>query len=185
MNLISEIKQIEKDADCLYTASEISQRIRELASDIQEKLADQNPLVLTILNGGLVFAGHLLPHLNFPLQIDYMHATRYRGETEGSDMEWLAQPQSSLKGRNILVVDDILDQGYTLKAVIERCFDLGAKEVSTAVLLKKRLPADKQVEIKTEFIGFEIEDRYVFGYGMDYKNYLRNAPGIFAVATPQ
>ncbi|MCW8959255.1 MAG: hypoxanthine-guanine phosphoribosyltransferase, partial [Gammaproteobacteria bacterium] len=137
------------------------------------------PLILAVMSGAMIPAGVLLTHLDFPLQIDYIHATRYRGDTAGGEIEWRVAPRFPLKGRCVLVIDDILDEGLTLQAIIDTCRKEGASEVRSAVLVKKRHA--RNIGIEADYVGLEVEDRYVFGYGMDYKEYLRNAPGIFAV----
>jgi hypoxanthine phosphoribosyltransferase len=129
--------------------------------------------------GGIVTAGKLLTRLNFPLTIDYIHATRYRGKTRGAELQWVARPSESVVGREVLLIDDIFDEGLTLKALIDDCKQAGAAGVHTAVLVEKQ--CDKRCDIEVDFLGLTVEDKYVFGYGMDYKGYLRNAAGIYAV----
>ena len=131
------------------------------------------------MNGGLIVTGLLLSKLDFPLQQDYIHATRYRGETSGGDLDWITEPRHSLSGRHVLIVDDILDEGLTLAAIVDYCRNAGAVSVDTVVLVEKI--HDRKQGIQANYVGLKTEDRYLFGYGMDYKGYLRNAPGIFAV----
>lgn len=150
-----------------------------MADEITASLKDSDPLVLCVMTGGIVAAGKLLTRLNFPLQLDYMHATRYRGATEGGALHWLARPATPLQGRVVLVVDDILDEGWTLAAILEECKTQGASAVYSAVLVDKM--RDRKNALQADFVGLKVADRYVFGYGMDYYTYLRNAPGIFAV----
>jgi hypoxanthine phosphoribosyltransferase len=147
---------------------------------ITGKLSGKDPLVLCVLNGALIPTGHLLTRLNFTLRHDYIHATRYRGGTSGAELEWIGRPSTTLKDEIVLVIDDILDQGVTLSAIVDACKEAGAKAVYSAVLVEKR--HDKGNGFKADFIGLMVEDRYVFGYGMDYMGYHRNASGIFAVA---
>lgn len=167
------------EADCLYTHEQVQAALDQMAGAITQKLASQDPLVLCVMTGAVIPAGHLLTRLNFPLQIDYIHATRYRGNTAGGRLNWLVRPTHPVRGRQILIIDDIYDEGVTLASIIEYCWDEGASEVYTAVLVNK-LHARKH-PLKVDFIGLETTDRYLFGYGMDYKGYLRNAAGIFAV----
>jgi len=173
------IQQIRAEADCLFTAEQVSTALDSIAAKISAKHRDNNPLVLCVMNGGLIVTSELLLRLDFPLEQDYLHATRYRGETQGGELSWLAEPQSSLKDRHVLVVDDILDEGYTLAAIVKYCQKAGVCSVETAALVEKC--HDRKQGIKADYIGLEVEDRYLFGYGMDYKGYLRNAAGIFAV----
>jgi hypoxanthine phosphoribosyltransferase len=166
-------------ADELYSQREVEQAMDRLAVEITGRLSGEDPIVLSVLNGALIPTGHLLTRLNFPLRQDYVHATRYRGNTDGAELEWIGQPRTSLRDQTVLVIDDILDEGITLAAIVEACREAGAKAVYTAVLVEKL--HDRGVGFKADFVGLNVEDRYVFGYGMDYKGYLRNVPAIMAV----
>jgi hypoxanthine phosphoribosyltransferase len=178
---LEELKQVMADADLLKSEADVEDALNRLASDITARLADSMPVVYSIMNGGLVMAGRLLTKLNFPLEQGYMHATRYRGETTGStDLQWQAPPSVPMEGRTVLILDDIFDEGNTLAEVVKSCEAQGAKEVLTAVLVNK-IHDRKNTELKIDFIGLEVEDRYVFGCGMDYRGYWRNAAGIYAV----
>lgn len=176
-----EIRAALASADLIYSETEVEAAIGRLADAISADLGDQMPVLLCVMVGGLVAAGRLLPRLGFPLEVDYLHATRYRGETSGGELVWLARPRTSLEGRTVLIIDDILDEGHTLQGILEDCRERGAAEVRTAVLVRKRhgrcVPG-----VSAEYVGLEVDDRYVFGAGMDYKGFLRNAPGIYAVA---
>ncbi len=172
--------QVYEQADVLYTEAQVEGALDRMAEAITGALADQDPLLLCVMLGGLVPTGKLLSRLAFPLQLDYVHATRYEGTTQGGELRWVAEPQCDLNGRTVLLVDDILDEGHTLAAIHQACRTLGAARVQSAVLVEKRHA--RKADYQADFVGLEVEDRYVFGYGMDYKGYLRNAPGIYAVA---
>ena len=178
---LQEISEAYIKADLLFSQSETEQAIQRMACDISEDLHDLNPLCITVLNGGLVTSGKLLTLLNFPLQSSYIHATRYRNTTSGHEIEWKALPDQSLHNRNVLIIDDILDEGITLQAIIDYCIKEGAKTVRTAVLLEKEHNKKAYPNLQATYIGLKVEDRYVFGFGMDYQGYWRNAPGIFAL----
>ncbi len=175
-----EIISTRKDADQLFTVAEIEHSMDTMAAQITARLEDQNPLLLAVMNGGMVPTSMLLSRLNFPLQVDYIHLTRYGSKTSGGELEWVRSPSSTLKGRTVLLIDDLLDQGITLQAAVERCRAVGARDVLTAVLLVKSIPLRSGLQ-ETDFYGVSTSDRYVFGAGMDYKTYWRNCPGIFAV----
>ena len=176
----AEIVKIHDDAECIHDAAAVQQILDSMAADISTAIADSLPIILCVMNGGIVMTGHLLTRLTFPLEIDYLQATRYQGETRGAAVEWLCEPRLSLEGRTVLVVDDILDEGKTLADVLEYCQRAGANRVLSAVLVKKR--HDRLVDgVSADFTGLEVSDRYVFGFGMDYKGYLRNLNGIFAL----
>ncbi len=174
-----EVLKVYQEADCLHDRQQVEAAIQQLGEAITQRLAEQNPLVLCVMTGAVIPAGLLLMELDFPLEIDYIHATRYRGETAGGELHWQARPQSPVADRVVLVIDDILDEGLTLEAIVEELRRQGAREVLTAVLVEKL--RSRSCPLKADFVGIEVVDRYLFGYGMDYKGYLRNAPGIFAV----
>ncbi len=173
-----KIKQVEASADLLYTETEVESAIDKMAEKINKVLKNKTPLILCVMNGGIVISGKLLPRLMMPCTVDTINLSRYGNETSGGQIEWIQKPKSALKDRTVLIVDDILDQGFTLQAIIKHCQKQGAKAVYSAVLVNKILPDKKPVI--ADFVGLEVENRYLFGYGMDYQGYLRNAAGIYA-----
>lgn len=176
---VVDVQAVLAQAEMLYTEAEVEAALDRMAAGITARLADKNPLLLCTMIGGVVTTGKLLTRLHFPLTTDYIHATRYRGKTRGAGLQWIARPTEAVAGREVLLIDDIFDEGLTLKALIEDCLQAGAADVYTAVLVEKKCA--KRCDIKVDFSGLYVEDRYVFGYGMDYKGYLRNASGIYAV----
>ncbi len=183
MNNYKQAKKILDNADLIYTADQIQQTIEGLAKKINAKFNNElEPvIIMPIMNGGLVLSGQLIPLLNFPLVIDYIHATRYRDETSGGALQWKVKPGSTLENKKLLIVDDIFDEGHTLKNVIDFCQQENAAQVTSAVLIEKNHPREK-ADVQCDFVGMCVEDRYVFGFGMDYKGYLRNLNGIYAVS---
>jgi len=176
----TEIIQVQAEADLIYSYKEVEAAIKKMSQEITAVLADKNPVILCLMIGGIIPTGKLLPLLNFPLQVEYVHVSRYRGATSGGALHWIRKPTISLQDRHILIVDDILDEGTTLMAIVEECKNNQAKTIHTAVLADKQLDKERSFK-KADFTGVTVPDRYVFGYGMDYKEYLRNAPGIYAV----
>ena len=169
-----------ENADLLWSAEDVAAALDRMATAITARLRDANPLVLVVLNGALIPAAQLLTRLNFPLQISYLHATRYRGATRGGELNWLARPTLPVQKRKVLVVDDIFDEGTTLKAILDDLRRSGAEEIYSAVVVNK-IHNRKVSDLVVDFIGLEVEDRYVFGFGMDYQEYLRNLAAIYAV----
>ena len=178
--LKQEAEQVLAGAEQLYTAQQVEQALDRMAEEITRDLQDKNPLLLCMMIGAVVVTGRLLPRLKFPLQVEYIHATRYRGATSGGELEQLRLPADLLSNRTVLIVDDILDEGITLKAVVDACRDAGAGTIHTAVLIDKLLDSGKQFD-QLDYVGLTVPDKYVFGCGMDYKTYLRNCDGIYAV----
>jgi hypoxanthine phosphoribosyltransferase len=177
---VEDAVDVMRQAECLFTMADIHAACDRLASAINRDLAGRELIVLCIMNGGLVATGLLLPRLTMPLRVDYLHATRYREQTSGTDLHWRVEPSNDLAGRHVLVVDDILDEGYTLQAIMDFCEAQGAASVSAAVLVQK--VHERGVRPPVAYIGLQVPDRYVFGAGMDYRGYWRNAAGIYAVA---
>lgn len=176
---IETIKQVEAESDCLSDEKQLNDILDTVAENISADLADKNPLVLCVMTGGVVPTGHLVTRLSFPLQLDYIHATRYRGETSGGKLHWIQEPSISLKDRVVLIIDDIFDEGITLLEIVKYCKAKGAESVKSMVLVNK--VHDRKADYQPDYIGIDIEDRYLFGFGMDYKNYLRNVYAIHAV----
>ncbi|PSF05167.1 hypoxanthine-guanine phosphoribosyltransferase [Marinobacter fuscus] len=178
---VAEMNQVMAEADCLVTEEQVYSAIDTMARAITERLKNSNPLLFCVMNGGLIVTGQLLPKLKFPVQAEYLHATRYRQETTGGILEWKLQPEAEMKGRTVLIIDDILDEGTTLCAIADYCRAHGASEVLTAVLVDKQHDRKAAPGLAADFTGLRVEDRFLFGFGMDYKGYWRNAPGIYAV----
>ena len=181
MNRQEEAKKVMEEADLLVSGEEIVNSIKKMGKDITEKLQNENPVMLSIMNGGLIFAGQLLTELKFPLEIDYVHATRYGNNVTGSALNWLVTPQTDLTDRVVVLLDDILDEGLTLACLVDYCLQKKAKKVYTAVLVDKMHNNKCEQLKKADFTGVEVIDRFLFGYGMDFKGYWRNAFGIYAV----
>ncbi|MBL4712384.1 MAG: hypoxanthine-guanine phosphoribosyltransferase [Gammaproteobacteria bacterium] len=164
----------------IYSNQEIINALNHLAETLNIKLANDNPVVLCVMQGGLLFSGQLIPKLNCMLEIDYIHVTRYNNNTSGGDLVWKAYPVTSLKDRSVLILDDILDQGNTLQAIIQYCEQQGAAKIMTAVLLRKK--HDRCIDTNlTDNVALTVEDKYVFGFGMDYNGQYRQLDSIYAL----
>ncbi|MBN8726103.1 MAG: hypoxanthine-guanine phosphoribosyltransferase [Xanthomonadales bacterium] len=167
-------------ADLVHAPAVLEAAITHMAAAIDTALGARPALFLTVMQGALPFAGQLATRIRTPLRFDYVHATRYRGATSGGELHWIKRPSLDLAGATVLLVDDILDEGHTLKAIRDACLEEGAARVLVAVLCDKR-HARRTPGIAADFIGVEVPDRYVFGYGMDYYEQGRNLPAIYAV----
>jgi len=176
--MLEEIERVKSSAELLFDEQAVEAALDSMAAAINRQLADTNPLVLCLVNGGIVVAGKLLTRLDMLLNLDSINASRYQNQTDGGEIAWLSVPVTPLPGRTVLIVDDVLDAGITLAAVHKYCLAQGAAAVYSAVLIDKMLPGAKP--IAADFVGLQVADRYLFGYGMDYKGYLRNAAGIYA-----
>lgn len=181
MEMKNKIQRVLEEAECLYSQTEVSEALDRMAREITHKLKDTTPLILCVMTGALIPTGHLVTRLHFPLEIDYIHVTRYRGTTRGGDLHWLVEPRQSLNDRTIIIVDDIMDGGLTLAAIIDYCKQAKAKAIYTAVMVSKNRSREPGVNFEPNFVGVRAEDKYLFGFGLDYEEYLRNVPGIYAV----
>ena len=170
-----------RDSRVIHDRAAIDAAIARVAAELRTVYADvaEPPLFLTVMNGGMLFATGLALEAGLDFEFDYLHATRYRGKTTGETLVWLHRPQTPLKGRCVLVVDDILDEGNTLVGITQWCRDQGAAEVRVAVLCRK--VHDRCAPgAKAEHIGLDVPDFYVYGYGMDFHEQGRNLPAIYA-----
>jgi len=171
--------QLIEQAEVLHTAEAVQAAIHRLGHEITLSLKDTCPVVICVMSGAVVFSGQLLTQLHFPLELDYVHASRYGNDTTGKTLSWKSLPKLDLTGRTVLILDDILDEGITLKAVIEKCIELGASRVLSAVLIEKMLDYAKPAT--AEFVGLHVPNRYVFGCGLDIYGWWRNLPAIYAL----
>jgi hypoxanthine phosphoribosyltransferase len=154
--------------------------VRRMAEEIGPRLARTNPVVLAVMQGGVFAAVELCRHLDFPHEFDYVHVTRYGGGTRPGKLEWRVRPSAALAGRTVLVVDDILDRGHTLRALAATLRRVGVAKVYTAVLVVKRLARERR-RPAVDVVGVAVDDVYVFGCGMDYLGYWRELPGLYAL----
>jgi hypoxanthine phosphoribosyltransferase len=178
---LAEARAVLAEADCLQSAAAVQAAYDRLAREISAQYAEHNPLILTVMNGGLIPTAEIVGRLNFPLEQDYLHATRYRGATTGGGLVWKHQPDAKrISGRHVLVIDDILDEGYTLVAIRKALLEFEPASIKVAVTCEK-IHDRRAPGALAEFVGLTVEDRYVFGCGMDYKEYWRQLPAIYAV----
>ncbi|RME34259.1 MAG: hypoxanthine-guanine phosphoribosyltransferase [Gammaproteobacteria bacterium] len=164
----------------LYSAGEVDAACDRMAAAIEARLGKDNPVVLCVMIGALIPTAALLRRLTMPLELDYVHATRYRGATRGGALHWEHRPAIPLRGRSVLVVDDVLDEGVTLEAIVEECRRQEAREVLTAVLVDKEVPRRKGLA-RADFTGLKAPNLYLFGCGMDYHGQLRHCTAIHAI----
>ena len=181
MSLDHKINTVMDRATCLIDESSLNQILDQLAEQMGASLKDKHPLLLCVMRGGMMVTSELTKRLPFKMQVDYLHATRYQGQMQGAQLEWKHKPGISLKDRVVVLVDDILDGGVTLAEIKAFCEAQGAKQVQTAVLLdKKAMRHPKGLKV-ADFVGIEIENHFVFGFGLDYYEHYRNLPAIYQV----
>ncbi|RXZ44816.1 hypoxanthine-guanine phosphoribosyltransferase [Crenobacter cavernae] len=176
---LAEAQGILNSADVLFTAEEVSAAVDRMAAEITEQLSGEYPLVLAVMGGAVVFTGQLLPRLLFPLDFDYVHVSRYGDKTHGGELNWKMAPKEDVRDRVVLVLDDILDEGETMAAIRDKVMEMGAKAFYSGVFANKLI--EKTKPIKADYVGIDVPDRYVFGYGMDVRGIWRNLPAIYAL----
>jgi hypoxanthine phosphoribosyltransferase len=171
------------NAEEIVSADKVQAAVRNVAEVLNQRFdndaAGEFPLVLGVMGGAVVFTGNLLPQLTFPLEFDYIHVTRYGDLDRGGEVVWKVIPRQDVKGRTIIIVDDILDEGETLAHVKQRLLDMGAAEVILAVFADKELGKVKPVQ--ADIVGLTVPNQFVVGFGMDAHGYWRNLPGLWVI----
>ena len=179
---MNQDKLLPANCTLLYSQQDIQKTIKKMAHHLNTDYKDKSVVFLTIMNGGMIFASDLCKELNLDMEMDYVQVSRYGTETHGGQLIWKHQCETNLKNKHVILVDDIFDEGYTLMAVDEWCKEQGAKSVKSAVLVTKshdRGYADHQVD----YFGLDVDDLYIFGYGMDYQEKLRHLVNIYYLET--
>ena len=171
------------NAEEIVSADKVQAAVRNVAEVLNQRFDNDEtgefPLVLGVMGGAVVFTGNLLPQLTFPLEFDYIHVTRYGDLDRGGEVVWKVIPRQDVKGRKIIIVDDILDEGETLAHVKQRLLDMGAAEVILAVFADKELGKVKPVQ--ADIVGLTVPNQFVVGFGMDAHGYWRNLPGLWVI----
>lgn len=178
--LLKEAIETRDQSSQLISRREIDEAMDRIATELRTAIGEEVPVFLCVMKGGLMFTAELMKRVQLPLQLDYVHVSRYRNETRGGSFQWHKKPATDLAGRLVVVIDDIFDEGYTMRELVKYCEDKGASKVLSVVLLKKNLQ-DVQVDIAPDLVALEVSDRYLFGWGMDYKGFWRNLDDVYAV----
>jgi hypoxanthine phosphoribosyltransferase len=163
----------------VVSGRDVEAALDRIATAITADLSRSRPIAVAIMNGGLVFAGQLLTRLDFPLECDYIHVRRYGRSTHGGELEWIAGPHVDVRGRTVLLLDDILDEGRTLAVVREALLARGAGDIRIAAFARKE--RGEAPAIEADYVGVSVPDRFVFGFGMDVDGEFRNLPAVYAL----
>jgi len=173
--------ELQRRAKLLYTEADIEAAIQRIAQRINHDYQGRTPIILVVMTGAVPFAGRLLPQLSVPLELDYCHVSRYDGAMRGDALDWRAYPALNLHERDVIVVDDILDEGITLHAILDFCHSQGVASVRSAVLIDKEHDRKAFDGQHADYCELSAPDEYLFGYGMDYRRQWRNAKEIYAL----
>jgi hypoxanthine phosphoribosyltransferase len=160
----------------LITEEQIARRIRGLSRQIHRDFAGRELMVVSLLNGTIIFLADLIRHLPLPLRLDFIGVSSYGGGTDSRELVYTKELRLNIRGRDVLLVDDILDTGKTLSRVRAKIRALGPRRLRTCVLLNK--PARRVETIEADYVGFEIPDFFVVGYGLDFAERFRNLPFV-------
>ena len=173
------IQALIRKSSVIYSEIEIKKVIKNIADQVNQTIKTDELYVLCVMNGALIFAGQLLPRLEKNIQYSYIHATRYAASLTGGPIHWLVKPPIDIEGKTVLILDDILDEGITLREIAATCLAMKAKAIYTAVLFDKEITKEKSYF--PNFIGLKVPNRFVFGYGLDCKGLGRNLPHLYAL----
>ena len=177
-----DAKLLLANSEILFTVAEVDAATTRVAKQINRDYADKHPLILSVMGGAVVFSGQLLPQLDFPLDFDIVQVSRYGEKTVGTQLNWRVAPRDNIVGRNVIILDDILDEGITLAAIVELVKSNGAKSVACAVFCVKDYGEEKNSKkpLKADYVGLTVPNRFIYGYGMDVSGAWRNLPAIYA-----
>jgi len=162
--------------EILFTDAQIARRVKSLAREIERDFRGRELVVVSLLNGTVLFLADLIRHLNLPLRLDFIGVSSYGAGTESGDLVFTKELRLDVRGRDVLLLDDILDTGKTLSRVIPRLQALKPRRIRTCVLLDK--PARRAHDVEADYVGFEIPDFFVVGYGLDFAERYRNLPFV-------
>ena len=161
----------------LYSKDDINRRMDELANQLTAEYKDQRPLIVSVMTGAVLFTVDMIKRMDIMAKLDFIDVSSYYGGTLSTGKVKLVQDlKSDVRGRSILIMEDIVDTGHTLKYLIDLLKERGAKSVKVCTLLDK--PEGRQVEVKADYVGFNVPNEFLVGYGLDYQGYYRNLPYV-------
>lgn len=171
----------DKEFSVFIEAEQIHRAVGKIAKELSQDMLGKNPLFLCVLNGAFIFASDLLRHITEPCDISFVKFTSYQGTESTGMVKELIGLNENVRDRVVVVIEDIIDTGFTIKSLVEKIYEQGAKEVKVVVLLLK--PDSLKVKVQTDYIAFAVAKEFVVGYGLDYDGLGRNYPDIYKVVT--
>ncbi len=170
--------QLDRKPKTLFSREEISQRVKELGEEISKDYKDNDIIVISLLRGSFIFAADLIRELEVPVNIDFMTTSSYgHDEVSSGIVEIINDVRTDVRGKDVIIVDDIIDSGHTMKKVVEFISMKEPKSIKICVMLDK--PSRREADIFPDYVGFTIPDVFIVGYGLNYGDYFRNIPYIF------
>lgn len=176
---MKSIKIKDKEFGLFIDQQTIEKAIGKLATEISKDIKDKNPLFLCILNGAFMFAGELMKHITEPSEISFVKLSSYSGTQSSGDVKSIIGLNEDIKGRTVIIIEDIVDTGYTMEGLLKTLKSMNVAEAKIATLLFK--PASLKVDIKVDYVAMEIPPDFIVGYGLDYDGYGRNYPDIYKI----
>lgn len=173
------IQVLDLTFETTITREKIKNEVTRIATEMNRDLANKNPIFLGILNGAFMFASDLFKQINIPCQITFLKLASYEGTQTSGTVKQLIGINQDLKDRTVVILEDIVDTGITLDTIIRQLSGYQPKEIMVATMLHK--PEALQKEVKLDYVGFEIPNEFVLGYGLDYNGYARNLPEIYTL----
>lgn len=165
--------------DCeqiLYTPAEIATRVAELGAELTKHYHDQCPVIVTVMTGAAIFTADLIRQLNFPITLDYIDIASYGASSTSHNVRLLRDLATDITDRPVIIVEDIIDTGNSLEFLLQHLANRGAKSIATCAMLDK--PDRRQVDLNADYVGFQVPDEFIVGYGLDYNHQYRNLPAI-------
>lgn len=178
MSIASTLDSVLLNSSCVATSVIVDEALDKMANAITRDLSTLNPVVICVMTGGIITTGHLMTRLKFPLELSYLHITRYKDKLIGGDLDVVMLPTDLINNRNVLIVDDIFDEGFTMELATNECLDKGAASVKSAVLVVK--DRKRTCKHSVNYYGIKAPNKFLYGYGLDYKGYFRNLNKIMA-----
>ena len=175
-------RAILEQSSLVASKEEVEAAVARLAKEVNAFYGDQSIILIAVMTGAIIPAAWLAPRLRMPLRMDFIHATRYAGQPQGGELDFRVPPRLNLQGQDVLIVDDIYDVGLTLELIERFCLSRSARTVNSAVLVRKIHDRETAGDLP-RFIGLEVEDKYVFGCGMDVYEHWRHLDEIRALET--
>ena len=173
------VQVLDKKFSLYISKEQIRERVKEVAAEIEKDLKDKNPLFLVILNGSFVFGADLLREMNFPCEITFIRMASYEGTSTTGEVKQVIGLRESIEGRTVVVVEDIIDTGYTMKEMLRILTEKTPEDIYVTSLFVK--PDNLKVDVKIDYRCFDIDNDFIVGYGLDYDHYGRNLPDIYKV----
>lgn len=176
---MKKVRILDKDFELFIEAATIQERIKRVAAEINNDLKNKDPIFIAVLNGSFMFAGDLMKEVSIPCEITFVRIASYRGMSTTKDLKEVLGLNEDIKGRTVVIVEDIVDTGHTIERLIQQFTALEPKEIKVATLLFK--PKALIKDVKPDYVALEIPNDFIVGYGLDYDGFGRNLQDIYKI----